>query len=342
MRFIHEGYLWFFIFVPFLFWSCLLVLRFRNKIREIFRTTYSIKKKNWRGTFVVLFSMMAFCSIVFALCQPQIQKLQMRPLSERVCIAVGIDISKSMLAEDVAFDFSEEAIFSISNRLNFARRFSLELVNKMDDEQVGIYFFAKNGVEMVPFTRDYGYIRYLLTYTDITQISVPGSNLKKAFITGQTMLENVDKSKVKAMIIITDGEYTANNLSTLKESISSIIAKDIYLIFIGIGKKENVFIPIRDGSEIIGYYEDDQGQYLQTKLEENVLQTLAKIANGDYFHPIGNDLTNIVQSIKGKINTISKKLPDNKISKSYEKTWITLTPLFLLLSLFFYSAYFLV
>ncbi|MCX8012093.1 MAG: VWA domain-containing protein, partial [Desulfobacterota bacterium] len=144
--------------------------------------------------------------LVVALSNPKFQYLRTVFSRSGISIVIGIDVSKSMLAEDEMLSGEDKKVFPVPNRLNRARAFALNILNSLRGERVGVFMFAHRGVEIIPLTGDYGYCRYLLKHINDTSITLPGSDLKEAILTGLSMLEDASSHQVRVMVIISDGE----------------------------------------------------------------------------------------------------------------------------------------
>ena len=336
--FTQGFYLWLLLLFPVVILLTLAAVNHSRKLNSFF---FEVKpqSKTLRYFALVALAMFTYCNLVLALSEPQLTKLQARSIHENVRVAVGIDISKSMLAEDVAFDSKPEPAFPTSNRLNLARKFAIQLIGRMQREKAGIFFFADKGVEMVPLTRDYGFINYILKYTGTRQMAIPGSNLVNALQTGSRMLKK-EAENLLNIIIISDGEDTQNDLSTLKDTLSSINTKNFNISCVGVGTKENTLIPIKYDSKIEDYYRDQKGEYLQTNLNENFLRLIS--SKGSYYHLSGNNYKDISEDIHNDILKLEKSSIKELSSRTKEKSTINLKPFFILASLAMFTGYFLI
>ena len=99
---------------------------------------------------------------MLALAEPVIYRVRPVFKRNRVDIAVGIDISKSMLAEDAAFPKTSKNYSLLQNRLNRARIMVLDLLDNLQGEKIEVFVFVATAYELVPLTNDYGYCRYLV------------------------------------------------------------------------------------------------------------------------------------------------------------------------------------
>jgi Ca-activated chloride channel family protein len=239
-------------------------------------------------------------------------------ISDNLVIAVGIDVSKSMLAEDVVLEKrSRDEEMPLSNRLNAARRFALTLFEHLDGEKVGLFFFARNGIEVVSPTRDVGFLRYMTTHTDLGDLTESGSNLIAAIDSGMMMVDSQQNIPAKAVIIVTDGEDTENDRPAILQTLSRDFGAQTPVFTVGVGRTNDVFIPIRrkGSADIDGFYMDNQDIPLKT-----------------YFDLDRNSPAKVVDKLMQKIATTAAE----PVDLPPRRAPFDLSPLFLLASLIFY------
>jgi von Willebrand factor type A domain. len=190
-----------------------------------------------------------------------------------------------MLAEDETLSAEGKKLFTIPNRLNRSRYCALNLIAGLRGERIGVFLFASRGVEVIPLTIDYGYCQYLLKHINDTTITIPGSDLNQAILTGKAMLENISFRKIKVIVLISDGENITNDPTAFIESSRQALSQGISIYTVGTGMGRGVLIPIRDarGITIRDYYRDEDGTYLKTRLVQDTLKTIASLTGGAYY-----------------------------------------------------------
>jgi len=339
ISFSQHLYLWLLLLLPAILILSLIAVHHFLKFDKIFFEVRPSAKR-LRYTLFIILAVSTYSSLCIALSKPQINGLKNKAVHENIQVAMGIDISKSMLAEDVSLDLKAAPAFSVSNRLNLARKFAMQLISRMHVEQAGIFFFAKNGVEMVPLTRDYSYINYILTYTDITELAIPGSDLVNALQTGASMLKP-DKKMKKIMLIISDGEDTENDLFKLKKTIKSVGLTDISIFCLGTGKQVDTLIPIRRTGQIRGYYKNKQDEYLLTSLRPRALKAISSGKPGSYYPLTGENYKQLAQNIYNDILELSLTSQQGHPVEVAQKVALDLAPWFILAGLFLFTGYFL-
>lgn len=329
MSFDNTAMLWLLsLIIPFAYFS---FRSFRTSNRWIYSFARN-KKKFVPYLLTTIFFGFTFMSVTFSLAEPKFQYEKTYFNRAGIEIAIGIDVSKSMLAEDVAFPAEGTELFTVFNRLNRARYFALNLLSELHGEWVGVYMFASKGVEIVPFTTDYGYCRYVLKHLNETEITIPGSDLGEAVKSGVAMLENSRNKGAKIIILISDGEDISLDKSSIYTSAQRAAEKRIKIYPVGIGTGKGVLIPIRneDGTAILNYYIDEDGTYLKTSLIPDTLKSIATITGGEYFR-LTEEI--IMEKLMGDILKEAKTVEE---TKSVEPAWFNLSPVFLIAGLVFF------
>ena len=139
------------------------------------------------------FCAVALMALILCLAEPKVQYLRTVFNRGGIDIALGIDVSKSMLAEDEMIPPEGKKLFPIANRLNRARYCALNILSALRGERVGVFMFASRGVEVIPSTTDYGYCQYLLKHLNDTTITIPGSDLSQAIMTGTALFADASR-----------------------------------------------------------------------------------------------------------------------------------------------------
>lgn len=277
----------------------------------------------------ILLLSLTVIALTLALAKPKIAYEKVYFNRAGIAIALGIDISKSMLTEDVALPVGERHLFRIANRLNHARWFAMRFLAELHGESVGAFIFADEGIEIVPLTTDYAFSRYILKHINDADITVPGSDLANAIATGVDMLESTSKASAQFIVLISDGEDIGDNVTRLHAAAQKAAMQGIKIFTVGIGSDRGSLIPIRDrdGTAILNYYTDADGNFLKTRSVHYTLEKIASITAGQYFHlPDGH----IPRSISGAILTDAEFIEE---TKGVELAWFQLSPVLLIVGL---------
>ena len=190
-----------------------------------------------------------------------------------VDVIVALDVSNSMLAEDIK-----------PNRLERAKRKISDLLNMMDGDRIGLIAFAGTSFVQCPLTLDYSAARIFLSAIDTELIPVQGTAIGNAINTAVKAFRTQDK-KSKALILITDGEdQTGKALSAAKAAKD----KGVKIYTIGIGGEMGA--PLPNPSTAGGFRKNQQGEVILSKLDETTLQKIALATGGSYVRSVTGDI----------------------------------------------------
>ena len=324
----NAGYLWLLLVIPcFLSYS---LIAYKKSSTWLYRCAH-IRKRPVTYAVSTFFLTLALGTVIFSLAEPKVHYDKTVFKRSGIDIAIGIDVSKSMLAEDETVPEEGKKLFAVTNRLNRARYCALTIMSALRGERAGVFMFASKGVSIVPLTTDYGYCQYILKHLNDATIAIPGSDLSQAIATGVAMFEGSSRNTVKTIILISDGEDISDDKSPLYEAAQRAATQGIVIYTVGTGMGRGTLIPIRDaaGATIVDYYQDEEGAYLKTRLEQDTLQGIAGNAGGSYFHAHDDHTENsIVDAIVMRARTIEH-------TKVTEPSWFYLSPVLLCAALLF-------
>jgi len=232
-------------------------------------------------------------------------------------IYLCLDISNSMLAEDVA-----------PNRLERARRFALDLVSRFKTDRIGMIVFAGNAYIQSPLTSDWHAIELYLNAAHPSQAGTQGTAIGEA-IRLATKSGNKDDQTGGAIIIITDGEDHDSD-APLAVQESAALGWATYLV--GVGTEQGGTIPVMiNGNKDVK--RDETGQPVVSKLNRELMTQLAGNGNGKYYDL--NDVPTIIEDLKSELVKLERShLEKRSFSehKSYFQ-WFLLPALLLVLVL---------
>jgi len=318
----NPEYIWLLLILP--CFVCCALVSYRTVARWLFRFAGKKKSSFAFAAALVLLSI-GLMALILSLAEPKLNYLKTVFNRGGIDLALGIDVSKSMLAEDEMIPHEGKKLFPIANRLNRARYCALNILSALRGERVGVFMFASKGVEVIPPTSDYGYCQYLLKHLNDATITIPGSDLSEAIMTGAVLLADASVKRVKALILISDGEDISIDPAAMDEAARRAAAQGIKIYTIGIGMGRGVLIPIRDteGTAIIDYYMDEDGFYLKTRLEQDTLKMIAAATGGSYFHASEEHCEDrVVEAIVKHARTV-------EYTKVTEPAWFYLSPVLL-------------
>jgi len=254
--------------------------------------------------------------LLLALARPQLGTKLMTVKREGQDIVIALDVSKSMLAEDIQ-----------PNRLEKAKHEIASLIDRLQGDRVGLVAFAGRGFIECPLTLDYGAAKMFLDFMGPDLIPVPGTALTEAIQkAAEAFVEKERKHKV--LILITDGEdHEGDPVEAAKQAEQ----EGIVIYTVGIGSPQGVPIPEVDanGNRTGGFKKDRSGQVVTSRLDEVTLQRIALETGGKYFRASGGEAE--LDQIYSDIAGMEKKELASQQFTQYEDRFQPLIALVLLL-----------
>lgn len=248
--------------------------------------SYSSKRRGIK--FLIL--LLAYSVLVLGVANPQIGTKLEEVKREGVDIFIALDVSASMKAEDIK-----------PNRLENAKRQISVLLDKLQNDRIGLIVFAGESYLQLPLTTDYGAARLFLSTIDVDVVPVPGTAIGSAIrLAMKSFVEGEKKHKV--IIVITDGEnHEDDAIAAAKDAAD----EGIVVHTIGMGSPLGAPIPIHQGDAQTGFKQDSEGNIIVTKLDETTLQQVASAGNGKYVR--ASNQQNELNSLLKEIETMEKK-----------------------------------
>lgn len=232
-----------------------------------------------------LFKLTALAMMILSLARPQWGREVREINQEGLQVIVALDVSQSMLVEDVK-----------PNRLERAKLEIADLIAQLEGDEIGIVLFSGASFLQVPLTSDYLTAMNYLDHADPGVISRPGTVIGDAIRTAQGGFDPI-LSNQKVLIVMTDGEdHETDPLSAAQEAADA----DIMIYTIGFGTPEGEPVPETDASgNIIGYKLDQSGNVVISQLNEDSLQAIAEVGNGKNYRATasGEELTSLLSEI---------------------------------------------
>ncbi len=315
INFANGQYLLLLFLIPFFFLLQALVLRLRTRRLRRFgdeglvkslMPSYS-KAKVWVR--MSLFSL-GFFFFVIGLSRPQIGAKLKEHETKGAEIMIALDVSNSMLAEDYS-----------PNRLERAKLAISRLVDKLREDRIGLIVFAGNSFVQLPITTDYVSAKMFLNSISTESVPVQGTAIGEAVNTAVRSF-SAQSEKSRAVIIITDGENHEDDPAAAAKQAAEL---GVRVFTIGVGSPEGKPIPM-DGELL----KDKDGNIVVTKLDETVLQEVAKVGNGTYVRAGNSEfgLNPIIEDIR--------RMEDEKYSSIVFEEYDEQFMYFLAIALFFF------
>ena len=306
MQFGNPAAFWLIVLLPLL--AVFLVWGFRARRRALLRfaaqplvtkLTASVRPvaRRWKAALIVAAATLA----ALALTQPR-WGFEWRDVKRKgVDVFVLLDVSKSMLTEDVR-----------PNRLTQAKYAVQDLLEKLRGDRIGLVAFAGTAFVQCPLTIDYEAFRLTLKDADPRIIPRGGTAIGTAIRTALKGFE-AGEGRDRAIVLITDGEETESDAAAAAEEAARAGVK-IYAI--GVGTTEGELIPVREEGKPMDFVKDREGQVIKSRLDEEMLKQLALKTGGIYVRSAAGDFGLDAIYDKG-IAQLQRKEYEARLQKRY-------------------------
>jgi Ca-activated chloride channel family protein len=261
--------------------------------------------------------------LVISLVNPKMGSKLKTVKREGVDVVFALDVSRSMLAEDIA-----------PNRLEKAKQIISKIIDKLGSDRVGIIIYAGNSYPLLPITTDHAAANMFLQNANPDMVSSQGTAINEALELAKTYYNN-DEQTNRFLVIISDGE---DHQEETKQVALNLANEGVKIYTVGVGTEKGGPIPMRLNGAMIGYKKDNKGETVITKLIPEVLQGIADAADGAY---INGNVTEIpVKQISEIIANAQKSEFETKQFSDYKdqfQWFLAIGILFLLLDVFLFD-----
>lgn len=237
----------------------------------------------------------AFACLTLALVNPKIGTKLETVRSQGVDIVFAVDVSKSMLAEDIA-----------PNRLEKSKQLVTQIINSLASDRVGIIAYAGKAFPQLPITTDYASAKMFLQNMNTDMLSSQGTAISEAIQLAKTYYDDEEQTN-RVLIIISDGEDHDGEAVEIAEEANE---QGIRILTVGVGDIKGGPIPIKRNGVISNYKKDNQGETVITRLDETTLKEIAEETKGIYIN--GRNTTDVVEAIKDVLDKMDKKEFESK------------------------------
>lgn len=327
-KFEHTYYLWALALLPVLLGFFFLAWRLRKQALERFggeevvgRLAPGLSRYKHLVKFGLL--LVAFLFLIIGLANPQWGGKRQPVQRKGIDLFIALDISQSMLAEDVS-----------PSRLERAKRFGQQLVGKLASNNIGVILFACNAFPVAPLTSDYYYAKLALSTASPDQAGEQGTAISAAIDLAERSFDP-ENQRHKAIIILTDGEDHDGRGTARAEA---VYETGTLVYTVGVGSTEGGFIPINLRGRA-DYLRDDTGNPVRSRLDPGTLEDVARAGGGAYFN-LEKNAEGLADILQERIDTIEKQEYEQRVFTDYNSYFqIFLGIAFLLLLIEFLLSY---
>ena len=273
------------------FWTAL----WKRKTKRLYASAELLKRlspdqSRFKGVLKLVVLAMAVVCFCIALVNPKVGTKLETVTREGVDIVFAIDVSKSMLAEDVA-----------PSRLEKAQQLTAQIINNLVSDRVGIIAYAGKAVPQLPITTDYAAAKMFLQNMNTDMLSSQGTAIDEAIQLSRTYFNDAEQTN-RVLVIISDGE----DHKDLNLGVAKAAAKEGIKIFtIGVGSEKGGPIPLKRDGVVMRYKKNQKGETVITKMNSNTLTAIAEEANGLFIQ--GQNTKQVTEKIAEILNKLEKK-----------------------------------
>ncbi len=273
------------------------------------------EKSDFKPVLKLIVLLLVFVSLILALANPRIGTRVETVKREGIDIVFAIDVSKSMLAEDVT-----------PNRLERSKQIVSQIINTLGADRVGIVAYAGSAFPVLPITTDYSAAKMFLQQMNTDMLSSQGTAISEAILLANTYFDDAGTNKL--LVLISDGEDHEQNIS---EAIAQTKDNKLKILTIGVGTEKGGQIPIRTGGVLQTYLRDLNNEVVITRLDSQTLKNIASETGGSYVS--GNISTKqVAEHFKNLVDTIEKTQFESQEIAEYDSKfqWFLVAAFFLL------------
>jgi len=324
----EKKYFIYFIAVAVLLVAYILVFLWKKRKQKQFADLdlldkLSPQRSDFKSILKIILVALGLSAMIIALVNPKMGTKLKTIKREGVDIVFALDVSKSMLCEDIA-----------PSRLAKAKQIISKTIDKLGSDRVGIIIYAGNAYPLLPITTDQAAAKMFLQNASPDMVSSQGTAINEALRLAKTYYDNEEQTN-RFLVLISDGEDHDNSDETIAED----LAKDgIKLYTIGVGTAKGGPIKLKMGNSFLGYKKDRKGEVVITQMHDDILKKIASEGNGKYFY--GNNTEKTVNTITEILNSAQKKEFETKQFSDYKdqfQWFVALALLFLLLDVFMFE-----
>jgi len=270
--------------------------------------------KSW-----IKFVVWALCiaALIIALVNPKLGTKIETVTRQGVDVVFAVDVSKSMLAEDVA-----------PNRLEKSKQLVTQIINNLVGDRVGIIGYAGSAFPQVPITTDFASAKLFLNNMNTDMVSSQGTAINEAINLSKTYYNDQEQTN-RVLFIVSDGE---DHQEQDQDAVAAAVASGIQIYTIGVGSSAGAPIPIKRNG-ILQYYKRDQdNNQVITKLNAQNLQNIAEWGQGKYID--GTQTKEVVAQVQDILNAMDKTEFESKQFTDFKDQfqWFLVLALVLLLA----------
>ena len=321
----EKTYLYLLVLVPVVWLVFVLFSLWKKRKQAAFASSellakLSSEKSQLKPILKVITLSLALLFLIIGLANPKMGTKMATVKRQGVDIVFAVDVSKSMLAEDVA-----------PSRIEKSKQLISKIVDELGGDRVGIIAYAATAVPVLPITSDFAAAKMFLQGVNTDLLSSQGTAIKQALAMAKGYYDDEEQTN-KILVIISDGEDHSEDVLAAAEEAAK---EGIKIYTIGVGTEKGERIPIKRNGRLMGYKQDNKGNTVITKRNTEILKEIAAASNGKYID--GNKTSYVVKFLKEVLQNMDKSSFETKQYAAYKdqfQWFLALGLLFLLIDVF--------
>lgn len=290
----ESKYIYLLFIVPFLVLLFLYNQLWKRKKQREFGDLELVKKLSpeksvFKPILKLVVMLLAIIALIFGLVNPKVGTKIETVKREGIDIVFAMDVSKSMLAEDVA-----------PSRLEKSKQIVSQIINQLGSDRIGIVAYAASAFPVLPITTDYSSAKMFLQSMNTDIVSSQGTSLDEAIQLSATYFDQKSKTS-KLLILISDGEDHSEGAEEAAEEANKAGLK---IITIGIGTQKGGPIPLRVNGSVQSFKRNSNNEVVITQLNKESLIRIAKATKGGYVD--GTNTKVVLEYVKNTLDKIQK------------------------------------
>ncbi len=291
----EKGYLYLLFIIPILVMLFLYVQFWKRKKQKEFGDLELIQKLSpeksiFKPILKMILLLLGLSFIIIGLVNPKMGTKVEKVKRQGIDIVFAVDVSKSMLAEDV-----------VPNRLEKSKQLVSQLINQLGSDRIGIIAYSGSAFPVLPMTSDYAVAKMFLQSMNPGMISSQGTSIDQAIdLANSKFFDKKDKTN-KLLVLISDGEDHTDNATSAAEDAKK---NGIKIITIGVGTEKGGPIPLKRNGVVESFQRDKDNQVVITKRNAEILSKIANSSKGGYVD--GNSTKTVVDYVKKTIDNTEK------------------------------------
>jgi Ca-activated chloride channel family protein len=292
--------------IPVIFVMFLMLLWWKKQTQKRFTDAHLMEKLSpsssiFKSFLKILMVSLGLAFLIISLTNPKMGTKLETVKRQGVDIVFALDVSKSMLAEDIA-----------PSRLEKAKQIITKIIDNLGSDRVGIIIYAGNSYPLLPITTDHAAAKMFLQNANPNMVSSQGTAINEAIERAITYYDNEEQTN-RFLFIVSDGEDHEENTISLAQKAQK---EGIKIYTVGVGSIDGGPIPMRNIGGGISYKKDNKGEVVITKMNEQVLKDIANEAKGIYIN--GNKTQETINTIEDILIKAEKNEFESKQFSDYK------------------------